>query len=279
MTGSAIDAPYSLKRVQEMLGLSRATVTGLIDAGFVSPEKGPRNERRFSFQDLLLLRTAFALQQASIPPRKILGALTKLKATLPVEMPLTGLRITAVGTDVVVRDRSGQWQADSGQLVMDFEVAPASGGIAILQADTQAPVDALAWFSKGELLEAEQNLEAAEAAYRRAIDLDPLLEGPYLNLGVLLCEAGRAAEAVTLYRSASERLPTLPFLPFNEAVALEDQGRLPQAIAAYRRAVDLDPTFADAHYNLGVLLERQGDAQGALRHFSAYRRLQRDEKI
>jgi hypothetical protein len=28
----------------------------------------------------------------------------------------------------------------------------------------------------------------------------------------------------------------------------------------------------DAHYNLALLLERRGDGQGALRHFSAYRR-------
>ncbi len=42
--------------------------------------------------------------------------LAKLKAELPAELPLTRLRITAVGSDVVVRDRSGQWNADSGQL-------------------------------------------------------------------------------------------------------------------------------------------------------------------
>ena len=38
--------------------------------------------------------------------------------------------------------------------------------------------------------------------------------------------------------------------------------------------IALDPSLADAHYNLGRLREQLGDPRGALRHFSAYRRLQ-----
>jgi hypothetical protein len=54
----------------------------------------------------MLMRTAPALQQASIPPRKILRSLANLNAQLPPEMFLTGLRITtAEETDVVVRHR------------------------------------------------------------------------------------------------------------------------------------------------------------------------------
>ena len=58
-----------------MLGLSRGVVAGLIAAGFVTPSRGPRNEYRFTFQDLVLLRTALALQAARIPPRRILRSL------------------------------------------------------------------------------------------------------------------------------------------------------------------------------------------------------------
>jgi hypothetical protein len=41
------------------------------------------------------------------------------------------------------------------------------------------------------------------------------------------------------------------------------------------RVLAIDGSFADAHYNLGVLREKRGDDKGALRHFNAYRRLQR----
>ena len=275
MTQTSVEAPFTLKRVQEMLGLSAATVSKLISAGFVSSSRGKRNEHRFSFQDLMLLRTAHALQQARIPPRKILRSLAKLKADLPAELPLTGLRITALGADVVVRDRSGQWNPDSGQLVMDFEVADVGGTVSILQA---APVASAAndWFKQGEALEATDRA-AAEKAYRRAIEQDPSRAAPYLNLGAVLCEDSRCDEAVHLYEAAIDTVGQEPLIHFNHAIALEDQSRPREALAAYERAVALDSTLADAHYNAGMLLEKLGDGRAALRHFSAYRRLHRTE--
>jgi tetratricopeptide (TPR) repeat protein len=271
------EASFSLRRVQDMLGLSRTIVTGLVSAGFVAPTRGPRNEYRFSFQDLMLLRTAFALQQAHVPPRKILRSLTRLKAQLPAELPLTGLRITAVGAEVAVRDRSAQWQAESGQLLMDFEVADVSGSVAILPASPGAPRPAqVDWYAEGVQLEASDPA-AAEAAYRRAIEQDPGASAPYLNLGAMLCEQGRCVDAVTLYESAEGLVDDEPLIHFNHAIALEDLGKVQEAIAAYTRALGADPELADGHYNLAMLLDARGDAQGALRHFSAYRRLARAE--
>ena len=81
-----------------MLGLSRGVISGLVDSGFVTPSRGPGNALRFTFRDVVLLRTAVELQAARIAPRRILAALRKLRASLPAEMPLTGLRITAAAT-------------------------------------------------------------------------------------------------------------------------------------------------------------------------------------
>lgn len=47
-------------------------------------------------------------------------------------------------------------------------------------------------------------------------------------------------------------------------------------MASYRAALLLYPQFADAHFNLARLLQDAGDAQGALRHWRAYRRIQRE---
>lgn len=259
-----------------MLGLSRTTISGFIAAGFVIPQRGPRGEHRFSFQDLMLLRTAYGLQQASIPPRKILKSLTKLRSDLPAEIPLTGLRITAVGDKVVVRDRSGQWTAESGQLLMDFEVEEVAGTVSFMSQPKST--QELDWFRKGEALESTSRADAEEA-YRRAIELEPSRAAPYLNLGAILCEDSRCDEAVQLYETATRRISGEPLLHFNHAIALEDQRRFQEALDAYGRALVLDTDFADAHYNSAVLLEKLGDARGALRHFNAYRRLERSEGV
>jgi tetratricopeptide (TPR) repeat protein len=160
---------------------------------------------------------------------------------------------------------------------MDFEVSAVAGSVSFIQspvpAEVPAPTD---WFRRGASLE-QTDLAAAEDAYRRAIALEPAQVEPYLNLGAVLCEAGRCSEAVALYEQAVAVVGSDPLIHFNHAIALEDQGRPDQAIAAYVRALRLNERFGDAHYNLGVLMERLGDARGALRHFNAYRRLERSK--
>ena len=276
MTRADDDAStYTLRRVQAMLGLSRSVIDGLIAAGFVAPTRGRRNELRFTFQDLMLLRTAHALQASKIPPRRILRSLARLKATLPQELPLTGLRISAIGADVAVRDRDGQWQADSGQLLMDFDVAPAGSGQVAFMARAAAPAadDAATCFARGVALEASDPA-GAEAAYRQALVLAPEEAAAYLNLGAMWSEAGRHAEVVALSKLAFAQGLDEALIHFNRGVALDHLERLPEAMASYERSLALDPALADAHYNLGRLREQLGDARGAVRHFSAYRRLQ-----
>jgi len=279
VTGRVPPSTYTLRSIQEMLGLSRGVVTGLVASGFVAPARGPRNEYRFTFQDVVLLRTAVELQAARIAPRRILAALRKLRATLPVELPMSGLRITAVGNDVTVRDGRSQWQAESGQLVMDFELAPARGSVSFLQhaprhAAAKVDDDADATFSRGEALEASDR-RGAEAAYRHVLAIDPGHADASLNLGALLCEGARCDEAVALYDEALRHHPGEALLHFNRAIALEDQHSLAEALASYNDSLRLDPDLADAHYNAARLHEQLGDAKKAVRHFSAYRRLQR----
>jgi tetratricopeptide (TPR) repeat protein len=268
---------FTLRRIQAMLGLSRHVVAGLIEAGFVTPTRGSRNEWRFTFQDLMLLRTAHALQAQSIAPRRILRSLARLKATLPAELPLTGLRITVVGADLAVRDRSGRLQADSGQLLLDFDVARVGGTVAVLQRVPKTgseDADPGSIYARALALE-DTDPAAAEAGYLQALALDPGLEDAYLNLGALLDAAGRHDELLPLCDAALRHCPDSALLHYNRGVALDHLERLDEAATSYERSLALAPNLADAHFNLAKLHQQAGDERGALRHYSAYRRLQR----
>jgi len=269
---------YTLSSIASMLGLSRAVISRLVAEGFVAPTRGKRRELRFSFQDMVLLRTAYSLQAAQIPPRKILRSLQRLKATLPEELPLSGLRIAAVGNEVAVRDGDTQWVADSGQLLIDFEMKPVKGpgNVRVLNraaAVAEGPT-AQQCFELGLSLE-EADPAAARAAYAQAIALAPDYVDPVLNLGVLLGEGGHPREAAALYKQALKHLPGEPLLHFNLAIAQEDLGQWAGALASYEDCLRLDPDLADAHFNAARLHERLGDEKRAIRHYSAYRRLQR----
>jgi tetratricopeptide (TPR) repeat protein len=269
---------YSLRSVQSLLGVSRRVLSALIEAGFVQASRGPRNELRFSFQDVVLLRTAFQLQSANVPSRKIVRALAKLKADLPAELPLSGIRITAVGNSVAVKTGPSQWDANTGQLLLDFEVAPIRGEVAFLdsrpRSTKDARVQAEEWFVLAEQL-SETDLTGAEQAYRKALELSPEAHFvAYANLGVLLCEAeSRCEDALAVFDEALKHFPDAGLLHFNRGVVLEELGCPEDAIASYRRCIELDPFHADAHFNMARLSELRGDQQGLLRHLRAYRKL------
>ena len=118
---------YSVHDVERVLHLSRSTIRGLVAAGFVKPERGARREYRFSFRDLIVLRTARALIEAKVPRRRIRQSLEDLRRHLPETVPLSGLSICAVGERVVVRDGKTRWQADNGQYLLGLDVLLENG--------------------------------------------------------------------------------------------------------------------------------------------------------
>jgi tetratricopeptide (TPR) repeat protein len=279
---------YSVRDLQSMLGISRAVIGSLVASGFVAPSRGRRNEYRFTFQDVVLLRTAYSLREAKIPARKILQSLRRLRNALPEEVPLTGLRISAVGNEVAVQEGNARRHVDSGQLLFDFDVQANPGSVSVMERGARqlkharAPAPAVAapaptaadWFEHAVRSEASDTA-AAEASYRRTIALAPDHVDAYLNLGVLLCDSGRSAEAVALYRSALAHCPDEALLHFNAGVALEDQDQAELALRHYEACLRLTPKFADAHYNAARLHELLGHSSQAIRHYSEYRRLQR----
>src|SRR3954468_4156673 len=125
-----------------MLRLSRSTIRTLVHPGFVSPSRGPRNAWQFSFQDLIVLRTAQALAAAKVSTRRIARSMKELRQHLPQSMPLSGLSIAADAERVVVREGRGRWRADSGQYLLAFEGSPADGSLSVLERavpEAQAP--------------------------------------------------------------------------------------------------------------------------------------------
>jgi tetratricopeptide (TPR) repeat protein len=268
----------SLAKLQSMLGVSRGVVDGLIDLGLVTPSRGPRNALRFSFQDVVLLRTALQLRNARTTPRKLREALTRLKRELPDELPLSGIRVAAEGDSIVVKSGPSRWDAITGQMLLDFEVAEVAGDVVILDAAPERKSLAAAQArERYELAEQLMKSEpgAAELHYRRAIELSPEpFYAAYVDLGALLCEqAHRCEAALHVFDEALRHFPGDAILHFNRAVALDAMDRFDDAKQSYEQCLAIDPDYADAHHNLAILLDKRGDRRGLIRHLNAYRRL------
>lgn len=256
-----------------MLGLSVGQVRSYVRAGFLEPARGPRGELLFSFQDLVLLRTAKGLVSARIAPRRVKSALRKLRDQLPEGRPLRGVHIRAEGDRIVVGDGGNEFEAESGQVLFDFGTEEIARQVAPIVRRLQ-PVDLGAddWYERGCDLEESAPADARKA-YAKAIDLQPDHADAHVNLGRLLHGTDDARAAVEHYRRALEAAPGHAIAAFNLGFALEDLGLDKEAILAYRAALQTDGAFADAHFNLAHVYERNGNAVLALRHLRTYRKL------
>lgn len=264
---------YGVRDVERLLRLPRSTIQALIKAGFVAPTRGPRRQWQFSFQDLIVLRTAQALAAARVPAKRITRSLKALRRQLPEAMPLSGLSIGAVGDQVVVRDGAGSRRADTGQYLLAFEGDPQAGRLSVIERP-QRPRQAAPenWYEQAVALEAD-DAEAAIGAYEKAIAAEPARLDARINLGRLLHEHGKLLRAERAYHDALKACGAEGTLLYNLAVLLEDLDRRDEAMDAYKTALRANPALTDAHYNLALLYEKLGRPRDALRHMAQYRRL------
>jgi tetratricopeptide (TPR) repeat protein len=278
---SGVGGAYSGEQVAGLLGLTLAQIRGYVRDGVIEPERGPRGELRFSFQDLVFLRVVKGLAFARVPPRRVRQALRRLREQLPDGRPLSGVRLSAEGGEVVVREHDRVWSPASGQYWLDFAAerpgaAVPLPGRARTAEEREAPVELTAtaegWYAIGCELE-DGDPEQARTAYERALALEPNHADAHVNLGCLEHEAGRLAEAERHYRGALAARPRDATAAFDLGVVLEDLGRLEEARAAYQQSLACAPDCADAHYNLARLYDRVGDPAAAIRHLQAYRRI------
>ncbi len=114
--------------------------------------------------------------------------------------------------------------------------------------------------------------EAAEI-YEQILKMDAEHAPANINLGTICYNQRQFHRAEQLYRKATEADPGYALAYFDLGNVLDEIQRLPEAILAYREAIRLVPKYADAHYNLALAYERTGERRKALRHWTAYLKL------
>jgi len=266
---------FTTDEVAKILNLPDTRVRSYVRAGFLAPTRGRKKQLQFTFQDLLLLKTAKGLLDSRVPAKTIIRMLSSLKRQLPDDQHLSRIKIYADGRHVVAWDGKARWQPDSGQFVFNFDAQSVAQKIKIPRPTRKPPEKKLTadhWFNLALELETS-SVKDAQRAYHLALEREPKMADAHLNLGKLYHESKEWEKAEAHYRAAAEHAPRDPAPHFNLGVLMEDLKRFPEAVRAYTEALKHDPSFADAHYNLALVFESLGKKAEAIAHLHAARKL------
>ena len=274
MAATATQQAYSRTETRRLLKLTEKQLSS-----FEAQKLVPARET-YGFKELVALRAIIKLRQAHRPVPQIGRALEALTAKLRgVHDPLTQLKLYADGKRIRVEVDGRSMEAESGQLLLNFDQVELSRLLEFrvpdsASAERERRSTADRWFQKG--LELEQtgapHGEVIEA-YQKAISLDPRAAGAMVNLGTLHFNARDWREAERYYRMALEADPDYPLAHFDLANLFDERGDRAQAVEHYNAALKISPNYADAHYNLALLYQGSNQAMKAVRHWTMYLKL------
>ncbi|MFN8061179.1 MAG: tetratricopeptide repeat protein [Vicinamibacterales bacterium] len=247
--------PYTRRRIRALYPIIRDDHLRLLERGnLIRPDRRARHEPVYTFADLRVIRDVASRLEAAAPFRAVLRTLLS---------------------------------AQHGQLALDFqptrgEVSPEKVVAFARHASTPGSTGAedggsaraAEYFHEGARLDGEAgHQDAAMAAYRRTLALDPTCVPAMVNLANLHYTRDALAEAQALYEQAIRTDPTCFESHFNLGHVLHDLEQYRAAATAYAAALDLRPAYADAHFYLAVTLEKLGCSADAKPHWRAYQQL------
>jgi tetratricopeptide (TPR) repeat protein len=138
------------------------------------------------------------------------------------------------------------------------------------------PKYADAWVNLGKLHLERQEIEPARAALRKALESDPKLVAPYVELGLLAAKDGNWQESGKYLDRAVELDPVdFPQAWYADAVANYNLKKYDAAEKGARAAVKLDSRHANLRsgYLLGLVLAEKQDYAGAVAELTNYIKL------
>ncbi len=118
------------------------------------------------------------------------------------------------------------------------------------------------------------HFHSSEELWRFTLSRNPAAWMAHYDLGVVLHDAGRKAEAMDEYKEALRLNPRYALGHKNLGLLLVESDRLPEAIAEYREALRLAPNdaesrseLADAHNRMGMALRAAGRTDEAVAEY------------
>jgi cytochrome c-type biogenesis protein CcmH/NrfG len=122
----------------------------------------------------------------------------------------------------------------------------------------------LVHYNLGASYKKKGDVPKAEAAMRRAVELDPGFVDGYVGLATLLAESGKPDEAIEVVRQGAAANAQSGRLQYALGVLAEGKGDTATAKAAFLKAEELDPQNVETQYHLATVALNMNDKAEAI---------------
>jgi tetratricopeptide (TPR) repeat protein len=185
------------------------------------------------------------LANTATSPESFLASVAKAKALVDKEKVSEGERLWILATDAAGR-------GDATEANKIFQRLAAA-----------YPEDERAQLLLGGSYFGMQKWEAAIAAYRKSVAINPNYAAPYNQLGYALRFSGNNQEAEKVFKKYTELIPDDPNPYDSYAELLLAMKRHDESIKAYRKALAIDDNFINSYMGIAANLNLEGKHQQA----------------
>lgn len=122
----------------------------------------------------------------------------------------------------------------------------------------------------GTIYRRRKDWAAAEASFRKAIELQPDRSDGYTALAAMLEASGAPEKGLAVLTEAAPKFEQDGRFHFQLAIAYTNAGRAQEATAAFRKAASLDPANAEILFYLGTAAVGRNDVAEAIANLEKY---------
>jgi tetratricopeptide (TPR) repeat protein len=242
----------------------------------------PTADEQYTFAHLSRLRTLRELKTRRISVRSLRIQFEAMQQCAGIGNALNETSAIRLGSRLIFRHGGALLDPTSHQLAFDFASAPGAplelvhprNGQALENEGAHEAQRLQEMFARAaQSEERPDTLPQAIELYVQLLEAKPNHAPACINLGTIYYNQRDFAGAEQMYRRATVADPGYALAFFDLGNVLDETQQLESAVEAYRQAIRIVPGYADAHYNLALALERRGERRRALRHWTAYLRL------
>lgn len=270
----ASTSTYSTRAAARILAVSPDRIRYWVKQRLIQPATKRGRRYRFVFHDLILMRMAKDL----LPGRRHLQPLQKcverVRAFAEPNKPLTSVRFEARDGLILVRQGDVVFEAQSGQLCLQFSNLRPSGKVE----ERFGPARVRERFEEARRI-AEDDPFRALTLYSELLGREPRNFELHLRMAALLEHEGDLASALRHLLGAAVLIPANPEVHQRLGLLYRKRNENQNALQSFLRAVECDPVSVEAHRNLAELYEKLGHKREAMRHLSTLHRLSRDSSL